>query len=169
MDPLSIAASVTGLLTAAGAVAKILKPYVSAAWETHSHNNIAAQVHSEIQSASIILSALQKLTTNIGSVPTRYASLIQVDQVIAVLTDGVLLFSELEGSLVSLPSFDPTSPWLPRRSRQQWARKESTFTALLTRLQGFKSSISLMLTILQRQVHHAALVPIRARVSSDFA
>ncbi|KAH8892573.1 hypothetical protein GQ53DRAFT_685934 [Thozetella sp. PMI_491] len=146
MDPLSVAASITGLLTAAGEVAKVLGPYVSAVKETP---KIAAQVHSEVQAANIILSALKNLTTNLGSVRVQYAALIQVDQVIAVLADGVLLFSELETAVGSLPAFEPTSPRLPILSRIQWARKEAALTGCLTRLQGFKSSTALILSILQ--------------------
>ena len=119
--------------------------YVSAARDTP---KIAAQVHSEVQSTTIILPALRELSQNLGSVPAKYATLVQVDQVIAVLTDGVLLYSELEASLGSLAS--NTDAKLPLRSRLQWARKEPVFVGILTRLQGFKVSITLILSILQR-------------------
>jgi len=106
-------------------------------------------VHSEVQATTIILSALQQLSQNLGSVPAKYATLVTLDQVVAVLTDGVLLYSELEASLSSLPSGLPgTKPSL--RSRLQWARKEPVFVGVLTRLQGFKGSITLILSILQR-------------------
>ena len=134
MDPLSVAASIAGLLSAAGAVTKVLAPYVTAARETP---KITVQVNSEIQSITIILSALQSLARNFGSVPVQRAALIQVDHVVAVLTGGVLIFSDLEvvvRSLDSLGDFSVSITRLALRSRLQWARKESEITSLLARL-----------------------------------
>ena len=159
MDPLSVAASIAGLLSAAGAVTKALAPYIAAARETP---KLAVQVNSEIQGITIILSALQGLAQNLGSVPVQRAALIQVDHVVAVLTDGVLIFSDLEDAVRALNPFGDFSVSITRlglRSRLQWARKESEITSLLARLQGFKSSASLILDIFQRYGwnHHAPL------------
>jgi hypothetical protein len=150
MDPLTIPTSILGLLKATAQVAQYLAPYVAAVRDTP---KIVTQVHSEVSHSRTILLALEALTKNLASIPVRRAALIQVDELIAVFTDGVLLFSELEASLPSQPPTEPTSPRIPFQTRLQWARKESTFAALLTRLQGFKGSISLMLTILQRQAY----------------
>jgi cell division control protein 24 len=149
MDPLTISTSIFGLLKATAQVAQYLAPYVAAARDTP---GIVTQVHSEVLHSRTILLALEGLTKNLASIPVRRAALIQVDQLIAVFTDAVLLFSELEASLPSLPPTEPTSTRIPLQTRLKWARKESTFAALLTRLQGFKGSISLILTILQRHV-----------------
>lgn len=146
-DPLSIAASIAGLLSATGQIAKFLGPYVSAAKETP---QITAHVYSEVQSTQVILAGLQGLTQNLGAVQARHAALIAVHQVVTILTDGVLLFSELEAVARSLPPLEGSDQRLPLRARLQWARKESTFTPLLTRVQGFKSSMTLILMILQR-------------------
>ncbi|KAK3372908.1 hypothetical protein B0T24DRAFT_621696 [Lasiosphaeria ovina] len=146
MDPLSIAASICGLLSASAAVVKVLSPYVEAVRDSP---RIATQVHAEAQAASIILSALETLTRNMASVSVQRAALVQVDQVIAVLTNGVLLFSELEECVGSLSLSESSITRLALRQRLQWARKETKLVALLNRLQGFKSSISLILNILQ--------------------
>ncbi|KAK3303446.1 uncharacterized protein B0T15DRAFT_504665 [Chaetomium strumarium] len=148
MDPLSVAASIGGLLSAAGAVAKLLGPYVAAIRDTP---EIAVTVHTEVQATTIILSALQSLAQNMASVPVQRAALVQVDQLIAILTDGVLLFSHLEATVGSLLLGDSPSPVasLDFRFRLQWARKETELTSIVTRLQGFKASISLMLGIFQ--------------------
>ncbi|KAI8650923.1 DH domain-containing protein [Fusarium keratoplasticum] len=145
-DPLSIAASIAGLLSTTGQIAKFLGPYVSAAKETP---QITAHVYSEVQSTQVILAGLQNLTQNLGAVQARHASLIAVHQVVTILTDGVLLFSELEAVVRSLPPREGSDQRLPLRARLLWARKESTFTPLLTRVQSFKSSMSLILMILQ--------------------
>jgi cell division control protein 24 len=149
MDLLTIDTSILGLLKATALVARYLAPYVSAARDTP---KIVSQVHSEVVYTRTILIAIESLTNDLASIPARRAALITIDQLIAVFTDGVLLLSELEATLPSLPSAETTSPRLPLQSRLQWARKESVFVAFFTRLQGFKASISLMLNILQRQV-----------------
>jgi cell division control protein 24 len=147
MDPLSVAASIAGLLSAAASISKVMGPYVAAARDTP---QIAHHVNSEVQAASIILSALQSLANNMASVSIQRAALVDVDQVVAVLTSGVFVFSDLEASVGTLPLPDSSSiSRLALRSRFQWARKETEFTALLSRLQSFKSSISLILDILQ--------------------
>ncbi|RTE70512.1 hypothetical protein BHE90_015085 [Fusarium euwallaceae] len=145
-DPLSIAASIAGLLSTTGQIAKFLGPYVSAAKETP---QITAHVYSEVQSTQVILAGLQGLTQNLGAVQARHAALIAVHQVVTILTDGVLLFSELEAVVRSLPPREGSDQRLPLRTRLLWARKESTFTPLLTRVQSFKSSMTLILMILQ--------------------
>ena len=138
------------LLKASATIVQFLAPYVSATRDTP---KIVTQVHSEVVQSRIVLLALEELANNLSSVPVKRAALIQVDQLVAVFTHGVLLFSELESSLPSTPSAEASNTKVPLWSRLEWARKESTFSALLTRLQGFKVSISLMLNLLQRQVY----------------
>ncbi|KAF4499311.1 Ras family, other [Fusarium agapanthi] len=125
MDPLTVIASVAGIATAAGEVIKIIGPYTTATSDAH---KIAAEVSSEA---------------------LAYASLIQVDQLTAVLFDGVKIFSELLAVLQTLPPPEPTSPggslWTPI----QWVRKKGSLTAILHRLRAFKSSIVCILSILQ--------------------
>jgi len=135
------------LVSAAGAVAKVLGPYIAAARDTP---KIAAEVSAEVQATTVILSALQALAGNLASVPVRHAILIRVDRLVAVLTNGVLVFSELEASVNSLPSAEPSITPLALRPRLQWARKETELAGLVSRLNGFKLSILLILTILQR-------------------
>ncbi|KAM0543995.1 hypothetical protein ACHAPJ_012020 [Fusarium lateritium] len=151
-DPLSVAASIAGLISITVEAAKYLRPYISAAKETP---QVAAHVYSEVQSTQVILSGLQELTNNLGSVQARHAALIGVNQVVTILTDGVLLFSELHEELRSLSPKDEVER-IPLRARLQWARKEGTFATLLTRLQGFKSSMTLVLMILKSDSDRSA-------------
>ncbi|KAG4253113.1 hypothetical protein FPRO03_07073 [Fusarium proliferatum] len=144
-DPLSVAASIAGLISITVEAVKFLSPYVSAAKETP---QVAAHVYSEVQSTQIILMGLQSLTKDLGSVNVQHAALIGVNQVVAVLTDGVLLYSELHKELQSLWAKDGVEK-VPLRGRLQWVWKESTFVTLLNRLQTFKSSMTLVLMILQ--------------------
>ncbi|KAM5350443.1 hypothetical protein ACJ41O_006948 [Fusarium nematophilum] len=107
MDPLSAIASVAGIATAAGEVAKILGPYITASSDAP---KIAAQISSEALATQTILSALEQLASNFSAGNAKYASLIEVDQLVAVLTDGVLIFSDLEAVLQTLPPAEPMSP-----------------------------------------------------------
>ncbi|KAF5532685.1 Rho guanine nucleotide exchange factor scd1 [Fusarium phyllophilum] len=144
-DPLSVAASIAGLISITVEAVKFLSPYVSAAKETP---QVAAHVYSEVQSTQVILMGLQSLTKNLGPVNVQHAALIGVNQVVTVLTDGVLLYSELHRELQSLWAKDSVEK-VPLRGRLQWVWKEITFVTLLKRLQSFKSSMTLVLMILQ--------------------
>ncbi|KAK5651443.1 hypothetical protein OQA88_12450 [Cercophora sp. LCS_1] len=146
-DPLSVAASIVGLLSATASVSKVLGPYISAARDTP---QIAHHVNTEVQTTSIILSALQSLAQNMASVSVQRAALVEIDQVVAILTSGVIVFSDLEASVSTLPVPDSSSiTRLALRSRFQWVRKEDEFAKLLSRLQSFKISLSALLNILQ--------------------
>ncbi|KAF5253479.1 hypothetical protein FANTH_1550 [Fusarium anthophilum] len=146
MDPLSVIASVAGIATAAGEVIKILGPYTTATKDAH---KIAAEVSSETLATRTIITGLEQLISNFSAAHVRYASLIQVDQLTAVLFDGVKIFSELLAVLQTLPPLEPTTPggsiWTPI----QWVRKKASLTAILQRLRAFKSSIVCILSILQ--------------------
>ncbi|KAI1743451.1 hypothetical protein F4680DRAFT_408265 [Xylaria scruposa] len=166
MDPLSVTASVAGLLTAAHEVAKLLGPYVSASRETPS---IAAHVRDETESTRTILIGLQTLVRELSGRVSLGGALVSVDQVVAILTSGVLLFAELEGAVqglvAALPSpptegestkrisgilgLSPTQHRLPLRARMKWVRQEESLKPLLERLQGFKVSVTVVLTLLQ--------------------
>ncbi|KAI8240351.1 modin [Colletotrichum sp. SAR 10_99] len=141
-DPLSIASSIVGILAAAGKLIEILGPYISAAKDTP---KIAVSVHAEVVNSRIILSALHSLLDNLGAASRNRALLVSIDDLIAVFTNGVFIFSELEGSVspMGLSGTDRI------RARMQWARKESELSGILTRLQAFKNTTLLLLNILQ--------------------
>lgn len=158
MDPLSVTAAVAGLLMAAQEVVKLLGPFVSASREIPP---IAMQVRDEAESTRIVLVGLQALLSRRVS---RGGALVGVDQVVVILTGGVLLFAELEGTvrgLIAAPSLllsegessarglSPKQYRLPLRARLQWALREESLVNLLARLQGFKVSVTAVLTLLQ--------------------
>ena len=145
MEALSVAASIAGLLTVAREVGKLFAPYVFAAVNGEPH--IAKQIDSEVASMRTILLALQGVVTNLSSVPARNASLVQIDHVVAVLMEGVLLFSEIESSIPASWASESDFPMKLNR-RLWWARKEKHFGGLLARLQGFKLSLNAVLAIL---------------------
>lgn len=99
MDPLSVTASIVGLLAAAGKVGETLTPVVSNFKDApRAIDSVAA----EVQDFRTILSSLQQFLLNLGSASPRRVALIQLDQVIVTLTDSVLTFSELEAVVLPL-------------------------------------------------------------------
>jgi len=154
MDPLSTIASVAGIITAASEAIKILGPYISA---TKDAPKLAGQLHSELLATRTILTGLQHLAQSFSaslestaSIPS-YAPLIPADHVIANFTDGVLLFSELNGLLRTLPALEGGNTGVRVLSSWQWVRKKSAMSTIYTRLQAFKVNMNCILAILQRQ------------------
>ncbi|KAI8297691.1 modin [Colletotrichum sp. SAR11_240] len=98
-DPLSIASSIVGILAAAGKITDILGPYISAVRETP---RIAVSVHSEVVGSRIILSALHGLLQTLSAASRSRTLLVPIDDLIAVFTNGVLIFSELESSITPI-------------------------------------------------------------------
>ncbi|KAJ3573923.1 hypothetical protein NPX13_g4531 [Xylaria arbuscula] len=160
MDPLSVTAAVAGIIKAALDVVKLLRPYASAVQRTPS---VAAHVSSEIEGTRTILIGLQTLAQEGSGEVSRGGALISINQIVVILTGGVLLFAELEAAvrgLVAVPS-SPPSDYLDGRSlsfaqrrlklteRMHWAHREESLKPLLARLQGFKVSVTAVLTLLQ--------------------
>jgi len=146
MDPLSVTASIVGLLGAAGKVAGVLGPLLST-WTDAPR--LIRPIQSEVVAAKITLLALQRLLGDLSNISTSRATLIGVDDLITVFMDGVLVFSDLESLVLSLGPGNGGNGDMSLRARVKWVQKESDFAAVLTRLQGFKGSMSLILNILQ--------------------
>ena len=91
----------------------------------------------------------------LGDSPVKYASFIQIDDLIDVLTDGVLIFDELQSVIQRLPPAESQgsgSKWLSVIPAARWVSRKDPLLAMVTRLQGFKSSVTCILCILQRFV-----------------
>lgn len=138
---LEVSAAIIGILAAAGKVAESLGPIVHSFAEAPKH---ARAIHIEVRHSRTILLGLQTLFGELAIVSSRRKQLIQVDQLVAALTDGVLLFSELEALLGGMG--DPAGALL---NRMKWARKSKDLDAIVQRLYGFKTSIALMLNIVR--------------------
>jgi hypothetical protein len=144
MDPLSILASVAGLLIAAGTISSTLNNIRSSAGKAE---QTIDQVASEVNDLRTCLSALQDFLVGLARAPRQRMALIQLDQLVAVLTEAVLTFSELEALV--LPFQDVH---LRTGDRLRWLWKEDSVSPILQRLQRHKSSLSLMLNIVQWHV-----------------
>ncbi|KAH7201365.1 hypothetical protein DER44DRAFT_900043 [Fusarium oxysporum] len=140
-DPLSIAASVVGLLTAAAQVSKIIANVIQKA--RHAPEE-CGRIKAEVDDIRNVLVTLQLFI--IGPQPRQDSrsrtSLIMVEQVVATLAACVTTFSELDTFATALEN---ETSFL---DRMRWASKDKELHAILVRLESHKSSLTLMLTIL---------------------
>jgi hypothetical protein len=141
---LEVSAAIIGILAAARKVAETLptgRPNSVGVCPGSKH---AQSIIVEIEHTRTILRSLKGLFEELATVPRRRRKLVPLDQLITALTNGVLIFSELEGLANQLG--DPNDAV---SSRTRWARKEHELDKLVSRLTGFKTSMALMLGILQ--------------------
>ncbi|KAI4262147.1 MAG: hypothetical protein L6R42_002671 [Xanthoria sp. 1 TBL-2021] len=139
-DPLSIAAGVIGILTAAAQVSHLLINFTR---NSKDAPQTAQIVLTEVNEISGTLSHLQSFLLGNETLDRSRTQLLQVDQVVTVVSGCVLTFSELEKLLDSLKTDN-----MGIRDCVRWARKEKLITGLVQRLQNHKASLSLVLHIL---------------------
>lgn len=141
MDPLSITASILGLLGATHKVSSLLTTLVVKAKEVPRQ---AENVLLEVNEIKACLAQLQILLSKSMLTSNSHAKLLMVDQIIVTLTTCVMTFSELEEIVTSLLANRP----LRTSTEVRWAMKEQKISRLLLRLQSSKASLNFMLTIL---------------------
>ncbi|KAH9905739.1 P-loop containing nucleoside triphosphate hydrolase protein [Xylariomycetidae sp. FL2044] len=141
-DPLSIAASVAGLLALSGKIYVVLSSLVSQA------NKAPQSTYDLLLSVTEMRTSLTSISQLIESfldvLPAR-RSLVQLDHLIICLTQSVLTFSDLESFVGTWPEDIHSSLW----KRWRWAGKEDKIIAFRDRIHHHKASIGLVLNILQ--------------------
>lgn len=141
MDPISVAASLVGLLGAAAKVSSILNSVIKGA---RTAPKLARNALIEVTDITVCLNQLQTILLRTQTTHQSQESLILVDQVLVILSDCVLIFSELEQTLDPLRIEEP---WQAHRA-VKWMLREKDVAAILTRLQSSKASLSLIMTTL---------------------
>ena len=139
-DPLSIAAGVIGVVTAATQITSLLIRF------TEANKNAPAQVRYIVTEVTDIHSIILQLQSYIDSregADSSRTSLLKIDQLVAILSGCVLTFSELEKLLDEMKVED-----MAILDRVKWVRKETEILGLVQRLQNHKASLSLMLNIM---------------------
>ena len=139
MDPLSVAASVVGLLSSGAAISKFLSSVANGA------PSLAKSVLSEVADISALLSHLQSYVSGTAKASSQRQSLILLEHVLTTLTGCVLTYSELEAILSSRKG----SPAKGISDRLKWIWQEPKIVTLVQQLQSHKSSLTLILNILQ--------------------
>lgn len=137
MDPLSVSASVVGLLTAAAAVTTLLH-------SAHQASKAVQDVAQEVTGIAICLEQLQSFLHGTVTASRSRTSMIMIDQILVVMTGCVTTFSELQETLDKLDLDQP------RRAvdKLKWAMKEQSKSKFLFRLERCQTSLNLMLTTL---------------------
>jgi hypothetical protein len=141
MDPLSVSASVVGLLAAGVAATNALSKFIR---DGRDAPKVIQHLLQEITDTTAALNSLQAYLNRRLRTPKRCEALILLEHVLTTLTGCVTTYSDLqllvdELDLETHGIFDKLT----------WSRKESQISVLLLRLQNNKSSLSLMLNILQ--------------------
>lgn len=141
-DPLSVVASVVGLLAAGAKLASLLSKTASLADAPSS----AQAVLTEMREISAALQYLQQFLNGLMNVPAGRQQYILVEHLEGTLTGCVTTYDEL-GVFLDELKIDPSDMGV--LDRFKWARKEKEVANIVQRLQNHKSSLNLMLTILQ--------------------
>lgn len=139
-DPLSIAAGVVGIITAAAQTSLLLTKFIKSTIEAP---HTAQVVLAEVSDIGTILSHLQSFLLGRDSPDTSRTCLLKVEKLVTIVSGCVLTFSELEKLLDGLKTTN-----LDVLDRLKWVRKESAIVSLIQRLQDHKASLSLVLNIL---------------------
>lgn len=142
MDPLSISASIAGLCVATVQVSHLLRDFINS---TKQAPSTARHTLMETTGIYVCLSQLESFLSGKQKAARSRRSLIMVEQIIILLTDCVSVFSELEQLLETLKVGSNSMRTI---DRMKWSFKEKALSKLLTRLQGSKTSLNLVLTIL---------------------
>ena len=138
MEPLNITSSVASIITAASQVSYILGEIKDAP------KSIKA-VATELNHIELIFYALQKFLDNNARVSGERATLIQLEDVVVILTQTVLVFSELESLISPMANGNKTSYLV----RLTWTRLQGGVMRLVGQLQRHKTSLTLLLQIIQ--------------------
>jgi len=136
-DPLSIAASVAGLAAIAGKVTKIMWDFVSGIDDAPQS---ARSVLNTVNETKLTIEAIQHLIETIASVSSWRRTMIRLDHLALTLSNCILTLSELESVVVVANGI---------LERINWIRAESKVARLVPRLESQKTSLALIVTVLQ--------------------
>ncbi|KAI0430749.1 hypothetical protein F5Y09DRAFT_306787 [Xylaria sp. FL1042] len=142
MDPLSVAASVVGLLAAGGKVTSLLFTVITKCKDSP---NLARSILFEVADVSAVLGQLQDFLIDRTKAASERGNLILLEQLLITLTGCVTTYSDIQFILTSLNISEDMGTF----DRIKWTRQEDKLNTLVQRLQCHKSSLTLMLNIIQ--------------------
>ncbi|KAH0425952.1 hypothetical protein CcaCcLH18_10656 [Colletotrichum camelliae] len=142
MDPLSVSASVVGLLAAGCKISSALFVVVNS---TREAPKSAQSLLWEIADISAALGSLQSFVTGRAQASAERGGLILLEHVLTTLTGCVTTYSDLQFIVDGLK----IDEHMGLVDRAKWMMQESSIGVLVGRLQNHKASLTLMLGILQ--------------------
>jgi len=140
MDPLSIAASVTGLVLFSAKVVGFLS-------EVRDAPTVAGDLLAEVQAMHLIFEQLRNFVHRFADHDKQCISRIDINGLVTILTGCVCTFSEIDGLLENCDR-NAKRPQLNLWDRSKWATKTSDITRLVGKLQSYKSSLTLLFVML---------------------
>ena len=141
MDPLTIIASVTGILAV---TTKVIATLTTFSKNVKRCPGSAHNVLREAADLHVCVSQVQPFILGNREAETPRMQLLMVEQLVVTLSNCVLTMSELDKLLDSLK----INQAFTARSRLRWMREEQNIVELLARLQASKISLNLMMTTL---------------------
>jgi cell division control protein 24 len=142
-DPLSIAASIAGLITITGKVGVVLKSFVSS---LHDAPESARRALASVVEMRGILQSVRTATDRLEGLPRSRKQMVHYRNIAVVFRESVIAFSELEATVGLGAGTDWTaSTW----DRTKWVLHEGSVQRCITRMESLMGSLSLMLNILQ--------------------
>lgn len=140
-EPLTAGAAVRGIIVANDQLVKIISSVVRIASTSH----ILTDLQAELNSITIIVSGLENFLQRTNVVAPARAALIPVQDVISVMTQLVLVYSELK---VVVQQWQGTQQSFLSKFGTSWRANAAVITRLLHQLQRHKLSLSLVLQII---------------------
>jgi cell division control protein 24 len=138
-DPLSIAASVAGLLAVAGKISNVVSGFATSVADAPESAQQTAMACEEIR---LVLLSLQQLMEKLAGLPRERKEMIQFKHLVVVFRQSILTFSELE-------ALTNRTAGRSILSATAWMAHEKPILELLSRMESHKSSFLLLLNILQ--------------------
>ena len=142
-DPLSIAASVTGLLTVAGKICTIIYGFLSSVADAPDSARAALAAVEEMR---MILISVRQVMDRLSELPRSRKDMIHVRHLVITFREAIRSFSELEAIVNPAAGADGrSSKW----DRLKWTLEEEKILRSVQQLELHKTSLSVMLSILQ--------------------
>ena len=141
MEPLSLIASVTGLLIASTKVLSVLSDFVS---RERDAPTTARSIVTEVLHLRLYITHLSPYLEETEMVPASRRAMIPVEPVVIISTSCVTLLSDLENTLNSFKLDQART----RMNKMRWARQEPKIMNLVSQLREARSFLSLILTAL---------------------
>lgn len=140
-EPLTATAAVRGIIVANAQLVKIISSVISIT----SASPVLSDLQTELNSVNIIVSGLENFLLRTTAVTPARAALIPVQDVISVMTQLVLVYSELQ---VVIQQWQGTQQSILSKFSSSWRANATAITRLLNQLQRHKLSLSLILQII---------------------
>ncbi|KAJ9611409.1 RAS2 protein [Cladophialophora chaetospira] len=142
-DPLSITASVTGLLSVAGKVCTIISGFISNVSDAPASARAALAAVEEMR---MVLTSVRKVMDSLMRLPAERKEMIHVRHLVITFREAIQSFSELEA--VVSPAAGSADGRSSKWDRVKWVLEEERITRSVQRLELHKNSLSTMLSIL---------------------